>query len=117
MHIPVNRHIVGLCVVMSTLLGGCPPKNSPCGDLDPFSMHTDSPGSLTIDLSGGPADGSLLLHIAGNVYVGSPVQAGAEPTTYEFFNLPSGNWPVTWEISGCEDQAVPIDGPLSVTIQ
>lgn len=99
------------------MLTGCPPQNSACGDLDPFSTMTDSPGSLTIDLSGGPADGSLLLTIGGMVYVGSPVEAGAEPTTYEFFNLPAGTFSASWEISGCQDEAVAIDGPTSVTIR
>lgn len=114
--ISVVRRFAWIAILSLPLLAGCP-QNSPCGDLDPFSMTTDSPGALTINMAGGPANGSLLLTIAGQRFTGSPANPGGNPTTYEFFNLPSGNWDATWEISGCGDEAKQIDGPLTVTIE
>ena len=110
------RRSAWIVILALPLVCGCP-QNSTCGDLDPFSMTADSPGTLTINLAGGPADGSLLLTIAGQRFTGSPANPGGDPTTYEFFNLPSGTWDAKWEISGCGDEAKQIAGPQSVTIQ
>lgn len=118
----MQRNVVLAIGVGLSLLVGCPPDDTKdpnaadCGELDESSVSSNGEGTLSIDVAGGPADASLLLRVGNRVYVGVPAEAGAEPTTYEFSGLPSGTFDAEWEISGCEDEAVPIDGPSTVTI-
>lgn len=110
------RYALFTLLAWPALSGSTCPGND-CGQIVLGSNEQGGPGVYRVDVSGGPADGSLLLTVANQVYVGSPVQAGAEPTTYEFSNLPQGTYDVTWQISGCGDENVPIDGPASITVQ